>query len=70
MAVLLNGLAIMAGFGALLVARHRGIWSLGMLLTLGALAGLVAALIVLPALLASRRPGAELTAAEARVVSP
>ena len=29
LAVLLNGLAIMAGFGALLVARHQGIWSLG-----------------------------------------
>ena len=69
MAVLLNGLAIMAGFGALLVARHQGIWSLGMLLTLGALAGLVAALIVLPALLASRRPGAEVIAAEATTAS-
>ena len=69
MEVLLNGIAIMAGFGALLVARHQGIWSLGMLLTLGALAGLGAALVVLPALLASRRPGAEVIAAEATTAS-
>jgi hypothetical protein len=62
LAVLLNGLAIMAGFGALLVARHQGIWSLGLLLTLGALAGLVAALAVMPALLAARSRRAEITA--------
>ena len=62
LAVLLNGLAIMAGFGALLVARHQGIWSLGLLLTLGALAGLVAALAVLPALLAARSRRVEMTA--------
>lgn len=62
LAVLLNGLALMAGFGALLVARHQGIWSLGLLLTLGALAGLVAALAVLPALLTARSRPAELTA--------
>jgi uncharacterized protein len=62
LAVLLNGLAIMAGFGALLVARHQGIWSLGLLLTLGALAGLVAALAVLPALLAARSRRAEVPA--------
>ena len=62
LAVLLNGLALMAGFGALLVARHQGIWSLGVLLTLGALAGLVAALAVLPALLTARSRRAEITA--------
>lgn len=62
LAVLLNGLAIMAGFGALLVAQHQGIWSLGLLLTLGALAGLVAALAVLPALLVARGRRAEMTA--------
>jgi hopanoid biosynthesis associated RND transporter like protein HpnN len=62
LAVFLNGLALMTGFGALLVARHQGIWSLGLLLTLGALAGLVAALAVLPALLAVRSRRAEMTA--------
>lgn len=50
-AVLLNGVTTIAGFGSLLVARHQGIWSLGLLLTLGSCAGLAAALLVLPALL-------------------
>ena len=62
LAVFLNGLALMSGFGSLLVARHQGIWSLGLLLTLGALAGLVAALAVLPALLAVRSRRAEMPA--------
>ena len=51
MAVLLNGLTTIAGFGSLMVARHQGIFSLGLLLTVGAAAGLVASLIVLPVLL-------------------
>ena len=51
MAVLLNGLTTIAGFGSLLVTHHQGIWSLGLLLTIGSCASLVAALVVLPALL-------------------
>jgi hypothetical protein len=35
MAVALNGLVMMVGFGSLMVASHRGIWSLGLVLTIG-----------------------------------
>ncbi len=49
LAVLLNGLTTIAGFGSPLVAHHRGIFGLGLLLTIGAAASLVAALLVLPA---------------------
>ncbi|MBI3635278.1 MAG: MMPL family transporter [Candidatus Rokubacteria bacterium] len=48
MAVAFNGLTTLAGFGSLLVAHHRGIRSLGLLLVLGSAASLVAALGVLP----------------------
>jgi hopanoid biosynthesis associated RND transporter like protein HpnN len=48
MGVLLNGLTTMVGFGSLMIASHQGIFSLGLLLTIGSLCGLVAALVVLP----------------------
>ena len=51
MAVGFNGLTTIAGFGSLLVAHHQGIWSLGLLLTIGTCTSLVASLIVLPVLL-------------------
>ncbi|MBI4591198.1 MAG: MMPL family transporter, partial [Candidatus Rokubacteria bacterium] len=51
MAVVLNGLTTIAGFGSLMVADHRGIFSLGLLLTIGAGASLIASLVVLPALI-------------------
>ena len=51
MAVVLNGLTTMAGFASLMVAHHRGIFGLGLLLTVGMTATLIAALIVLPVLL-------------------
>jgi predicted RND superfamily exporter protein len=50
-AVLLNGLTTVAGFGSLMVAQHQGIFGLGLLLTVGAVAGLAASLVVLPVLL-------------------
>lgn len=50
-AVLLNGLTTIAGFGSLMVASHQGIFSLGLLLTLGISANLLSALLVLPPLL-------------------
>ena len=58
MAVALNGLVMMVGFGSLMVASHRGIWSLGMLLTIGAGCNLLASLVVLPVVLSllRRRP--------------
>ncbi len=54
MAVLVNGLSNVVGFGSLMVADHRGIFGLGLLLTLGSATSLVASLIVLPVLLRQR----------------
>ena len=51
MAVTFNGLTTISGFGSLMVAHHQGIWSLGLLLTCGSLASLIAALVVLPVLM-------------------
>jgi hopanoid biosynthesis associated RND transporter like protein HpnN len=56
MAVLLNGLTTMAGFGSLMAARHQGIFGLGLLLTTGAAASLGASLVVLPVLLRALDP--------------
>jgi hypothetical protein len=50
MGVVFNGLTTIAGFGSLLVAHHRGVWSLGLLLVIGSAATLAASLIVLPTL--------------------
>ena len=51
MAVALSGVSTIVGFGSLMIARHQGIYSLGLLLTLGSVCGLVASLIVLPVIL-------------------
>ena len=51
MGVALSGLTTIAGFGSLLVAHHQGIWSLGLLLTIGTCTSLVASLLVLPVLI-------------------
>jgi len=51
MAVLINGLTNVVGFGSLMMAAHRGIFGLGLLLTLGTAASLISALVVLPVLL-------------------
>lgn len=40
----------MAGFGSLLVAHHRGVFSLGVLLVIGSAMTLTASLVVLPTL--------------------
>jgi uncharacterized protein len=50
LAVAFNGLTTITGFGALMVADHRGMWSLGLLLTLGSVTSLAASLVVLPVL--------------------
>jgi hypothetical protein len=47
----LNGITTMVGFGSLMIASHQGIFSLGLLLTLGSACGLAASLIVLPVVL-------------------
>jgi hopanoid biosynthesis associated RND transporter like protein HpnN len=66
LAVLLNGLTTIVGFGSLLVAHHRGVWSFGLLLVIGAAVTLVASLVVLPALMAvvTARPPASLAEEE------
>jgi hopanoid biosynthesis associated RND transporter like protein HpnN len=51
MAVLVNGLTTIVGFGSLMIAHHRGIFGLGLLLTLGTVTSLIASLVVLPVLL-------------------
>ena len=54
-AVVLSSLTTMVGFGSLGLASHRGYGSLGGILFLGVGACLVAAIVVLPAALASKR---------------
>lgn len=50
-AVLVSGLTTMAGFGSLLLAHHRGIQSLGFVMTIGVFACMTAGLAILPCLL-------------------
>lgn len=50
MGVVFDGLTTMAGFGSLMVAHHKGVWSLGLLLVIGSAATLIASLVVLPTL--------------------
>jgi hypothetical protein len=56
MAVLVNGLTTIVGFGSLMIADHRGIFGLGLLLTIGMATSLVASLVVLPVLLRLTHP--------------
>ena len=65
MAVILNGLTTIVGFGSLMIAAHQGIFGLGLLLTIGTSASLVASLVVLPVLiqLFHRKPVTERAAA-------
>jgi hopanoid biosynthesis associated RND transporter like protein HpnN len=51
-AVVLNTLTTMVGYGVLIIADHRGLQSLGRVLTIGMTCCLFSALIILPALLA------------------
>jgi len=62
LAVLCNGLTTVVGFGSLMTAAHRGIFGLGLLLTLGMVATLSASLVVLPVMLR----WTEVTAIESR----
>jgi len=60
-AVVVNTVTNMAGFGSLMIASHRGLQSLGRVLTLGLTTCLFTALVMLPAILGlmSRRRHAE-----------
>ena len=55
--VLVDALTTILGFGALMVASHRGLESLGRVLTLGVTTCTVTSLVLLPALLTILRPG-------------
>jgi predicted RND superfamily exporter protein len=50
-AVLVSGLTAIAGFGSLVLAKHRGIHSLGLIMSIGIGTCMVAGLTFLPALL-------------------
>lgn len=50
-AVLVSGLTTIAGFGSLMIAEHRGIASLGLVMAIGVATCMLAALTFLPALL-------------------
>jgi hypothetical protein len=56
--VVLSSLTTMVGFGSLMIAHHRGAFSIGLLVTLGVGSVLVASIVVLPALLTivAKRP--------------
>jgi hopanoid biosynthesis associated RND transporter like protein HpnN len=62
--VLVDALTTILGFGALMVASHRGLESLGRVLTLGVTTCTVTSLVFLPALLAILRPGRSANAEE------
>ena len=51
-AVLITSLTTMVGFGSLMIASHRGLQSLGRVLTIGVGCCLFASLVMLPAVLA------------------
>lgn len=56
-AVLVSGLTTIAGFGSLMLARHRGIESLGFVMAVGVATCMIAGLTFLPALLTWVRSG-------------
>jgi hopanoid biosynthesis associated RND transporter like protein HpnN len=62
--VLITALTTIVGFGALMIASHRGLQSLGRVMTIGATACLATSLITLPALLTWLSRNRGLAAAE------
>jgi len=55
--VLVDALTTILGFGALMVASHKGLESLGRVLTIGVTTCTLTSLVLLPAVLAMVRPG-------------
>jgi uncharacterized protein len=53
-AVILTALTTIIGFGALIIAHHRGLQSLGLVMAIGSTACMLASIVILPALLALR----------------
>jgi len=54
-AVIVSALTTISSFGTLMLSDHRGVFSMGLLLTIGITLNLAVTLVVLPALLALRR---------------
>lgn len=54
-AVIVSALTTISSFGTLMLSDHKGVFSMGLLLTIGITLNLVVTLVVLPALLALRR---------------
>lgn len=50
-AIVLNQLTTVVGFGSLMMAAHRGLFSLGLVLTVGVVSCMVVAVVLLPAML-------------------
>ncbi len=71
-AVVLTSATTMVGFGSMMIASHRGLRSLGQVLTLGVFLCLLASLVTLPAALAiiARRRRATVTVTEATESEP
>jgi len=67
--VILSWLTTIAGFGSLMVAHHHGIFSLGLVLTIGSTASLIGSVFVLPVLLGLLAKPAITGRAEVRVWS-
>ncbi|NDD29031.1 MAG: hypothetical protein EB084_12275 [Proteobacteria bacterium] len=61
-AILLSNLAALVGFGSLLVSAYRGMFTFGLLMSIGVITCMVASLVMLPAMLSLprfRRPDAK-----------
>jgi predicted RND superfamily exporter protein len=58
-AVILTALTTIIGFGALIIAHHRGLRSLGLVMAIGSTACMLSSIVILPALLALRGGRAE-----------
>ena len=56
--VLFSALTTISGFGSLAFSTHRGMSSMGFVLSIGMISILISTLVILPALLSCRAPGA------------
>jgi hopanoid biosynthesis associated RND transporter like protein HpnN len=66
-AILVNSTTTMVGFGSMMIAAHRGLYSLGLVLTIGVGTCLLVSIILVPALLtliSSRRAAADASAGD------
>jgi hypothetical protein len=63
-AIVLTSLTSMVGFGSLMVARHSGVFSLGLLTTIAVGCSLLATLLVLPVVIHLLSPGVWATSSE------